>query len=410
MYVKVFSSISEIPAQDWDSILGPDTAICSHAYLSAVERSGINDCVYRYPVVYDELGFIVAHTCIFSITMDLTLFATGLVRDVIRRIRRVAPSFLTIRMLECGTPVALGRQISVRPGADTERVIGCLVPAIESIAGSEGLGYVLFRDYRLEDRPGFDALCKHRYELLHNLPDAVLEIRWDTFDDYVSSMRSNYRRKLKLNLGNLGDRQITCELLDDFRHLSERFVEQWMYIYNHATEYKREILTREFYENINSRLPGAKALVFYENGRIIAHCLLLFEDTVLRWMYVGKQSSETEDLYPFMLYEIVRIAIAAKMRWVKFGITTYVAKTDLGAELTPLYMYMKHRTWLFPKLAPWLFRKMTPLPNLKPKSVFKTSGSRAPIEADPATLTPTQRQTQSNARDKVRLVAGDSGR
>jgi hypothetical protein len=72
-----------------------------------------------------------------------------------------------------------------------------------------------------------------------------------------------------------------------------------------------------------------------------------------------------------MLYEIVRHAIEARLRWIKLGITTYVAKTDLGAEMVPLYMYMKHRTWLFPKLSPWLFRKMTPLPEPIDKNVFK---------------------------------------
>ncbi|OZA13403.1 MAG: hypothetical protein B7X94_02450, partial [Hydrogenophilales bacterium 17-62-8] len=322
MHVKVYSSITDVAEAEWDSILERDATICSHAYLKAVEASAINDCVYRYPVVYDAQGQLIAHTCVFSITTDLALFARGATLALVHGIRRVFPGFLTIRMLECGTPVALGRQISLRRGTDVEQVLRVLVPAIEAVAQAARLNYLLFRDYLHEDSPTFAAFGTHGYSTLQNLPEAVLEIRWNSFDAYVADMRSSYRRKVKLNLARIADRQITSELLSDFSHLSAQFVAQWQTIYDNATEYKRETLTRAFYDNINTHLPNARALVFYEQGRLIAHCLLLFEDDVLRWMYVGKESTATEDLYPFMLYEIVRHAIEAKKRSIKLGITT----------------------------------------------------------------------------------------
>lgn len=383
MYVRVYSSIDEIDPAAWDAILGRDAAICCHAYLKAVEGSAINDCVYRYPVVYDDTGRVLAHTCVFSISMDLALFAQGAVRALVHAVRRVFPRFLTIRMLECGTPVALGRQITLRPDADVGQVLPHLVAAAEALAEQAGLNYLLFRDYLQEDRGSFDALTAHGYSTLPNLPDAVLEVRWRTFDAYLADMRSSYRRKVKLNLSRIADRGIRSELLKDFRDLADVFVAQWQYIYDRATEYKREILTPAFYRNINN-LPGSRALVFYQQGRMIGHCLLLFEDDVLRWMYVGKDGEESEDLYPFMLYEIVRHAIEAGMRWIKLGITTYVAKTDLGAEMVPLYMYMKHRTRLFPKFSPWVFRQMTPPPARIVKSVFKRDAATLPqITATP---------------------------
>ena len=387
MHVKVYSSITDVAEAEWDSILERDATICSHAYLKAVEASAINDCVYRYPVVYDAQGQLIAHTCVFSITTDLALFARGATLALVHGIRRVFPGFLTIRMLECGTPVALGRQISLRRGTDVEQVLSVLVPAVEAVAKATQLNYVLFRDYLHEECPTFAAFATHGYSTLQNLPEAVLEIRWNSFDAYVADMRSSYRRKVKLNLARIADRQITSELLSDFSHLSAQFVAQWRTLFDSAIEYKREILTQAFYDNINTHLPNARALVFYEQGRLIAHCLLLFEDDVLRWMYVGKESTATEDLYPFMLYEIVRHAIEAKKRSIKLGITTYVAKTDLGAEMVPLFMYLKHRTRLFPRLAPWLFQKMTSLPEFKTKSVFKHDADPIRAQAEPAAQT-----------------------
>ena len=383
MHVRIYQSITEVPAEAWDAILGDSATICTHAYLQAVEKSAINDCVFYYLVAYDAAGRIAAHTSAFSITMDMLLFANRTLLGIVQLIRKAVPSFLTIRMLECGTPVALGRQIAIREDVDTAQVIDQFVEALEGLARKNKTGYLLFRDYRLHERAEFDRLQAHGYAVVQNFPEAVLRIRWATFQDYVSDMRSGYRRKVKINTDKLNDKGITTELLSEFRHLAGDLVTQWKHIYDNAREYKREVLTREFYENINDALPDAKVLVFRKEGRMIAHCLLLFEGDVLRWMYVGKDAEEATDLYPFMLYEIVRVAIESDVKAVKLGITTYVAKTDVGAELVPLYMYMKHDTRVFPKIAPWLFSKMTHLPNLKPKSVFKSQPQGSVQDGEP---------------------------
>lgn len=372
MRTQVYTSITELPATDWDALVAADATICSHAYLKAVESSGINDCVFYYLVVYDDAGKIAAHTSAFSITMDMLLFANRTLLRVIHGIRKLIPSFLTIRMLECGTPVALGRQVCIRPGVAPDLILNEFVAALEGIARDKKLDYILFRDYRHDDLTHFDALQSHGYSRVQNLPEAVLSVRWKTFPDYLADMRSGYRRRVKLNLDKLKDKNITAELHDDFSQLADTWVSQWKTIYDNATEYKREILTPAFYTNINDALPNSKMLVFRKEGKLLAHCLLLIEGDVLRWMYVGKDGKESMDLYPFMLYEIVRVAIEAQVKSIKLGITTYIAKTDIGADLVPLYMYMKHKTVFFPRLSPWLFSKMTRLPALAPKNVFKS--------------------------------------
>ena len=68
--LQILDSISDIDAASWDEVAGSCAAPRSHAYLAAIEASGINDCRYFYPVIYDAANRLVAHACVYTITTD----------------------------------------------------------------------------------------------------------------------------------------------------------------------------------------------------------------------------------------------------------------------------------------------------------------------------------------------------
>jgi hypothetical protein len=126
MEVRLFKSICEVPKDEWNSIVGADQVISSYDYLLAVENSKINDCDYYYPVVYEN-GEIIAHTCFYSVSFELDLFAKGLTKKFINLIRRFWKHFLILRFVECGTPVALGHTLSFRKGVHMEKTLEIMI-------------------------------------------------------------------------------------------------------------------------------------------------------------------------------------------------------------------------------------------------------------------------------------------
>jgi predicted N-acyltransferase len=174
MDARLFKSVAEIPEKDWNSIVEKNRIICSHQYLLAVEKSKINDCDYYYPVIYQD-GQIVAHTCIYSMSFALDLFAQGWVKKIIRGIRKIWPSFLILRFIECGTPVALGNTLTISPKIDRKLALQLLFGKMEEVAKKKKIGLFLIRDFYEEDLANFEDLRSLGFVRIPNLSDTKID-------------------------------------------------------------------------------------------------------------------------------------------------------------------------------------------------------------------------------------------
>ena len=125
MEVKIYNSITEIEESKWDEIVGRNRIICTHRFLEAVEKSNINDCKYFYPVVYDN-DKIIAHACAYSISMELDYLPEGIAKKIINLIRKIWKNFLIIKLVECGTPIALGNTISFAEDIDKKLALSLI--------------------------------------------------------------------------------------------------------------------------------------------------------------------------------------------------------------------------------------------------------------------------------------------
>ncbi len=218
-----------------------------------------------------------------------------------------------------------------------------------------------------------DHFKKLGYSWLPSLPNTYLDIRWPAITDYHKALRSHYRYKLFKHLKINEDKNIFYRLVDDFSHLADELCHQWLKVNENAGELKREILTPEFYREISKNMgDSSKVLLFYAGDKLIAHALLLKDNDLLRWLYVGRAVSRNDSLYFFIVHAIIRTAIEMKVNNIEFGLTTYPIKQNFGATLVPINMAIKLTIPPFnPFLRPCynLLHKSTKYPE---KHVFKS--------------------------------------
>lgn len=260
MRIATFRTIAEIDTTVWNEIVPTNRLICRHEYLQAVETSRINDCRYFYPVVY-EGDRIIAHTCLYFISTELDSFAQGILKKIIGGVRRLWKSFLILRSVECGTPVALGNTISFREGTDKSAVLAKILNETERIAADLDVGVVLFRDFYEQELDFYDKVRHSGYVRIHNLPCARMSIRWDSFDAYVRSLRSEYRNKLLARLRKFRNGPTSIELVKDFSSCSADLARLWKNVYDRAREYRREIILQDFFENMAAYLKDRAAVI-----------------------------------------------------------------------------------------------------------------------------------------------------
>jgi predicted N-acyltransferase len=373
MYTKVYNSITEIEEDKWNSIVGRNRIICTYRYLLAVEKSNINDCKYYYPVIYENDN-IIAHACVYSITTELDTLTSEATKKIINFIRKFWKKFLTLRFIECGTPVELGNVISFAEDINKSLVLLHLIKEFEKIAKNEKIGIILIRDFYDEERSFFDILLQMQFKLIHNLPNTFLENKWNNFDDYLKDIRSHYRYKINKNLNKIKQNDIKIEVCEEFSLFAENIHNLWKNVYHHAKEYKREILTEEFFINIDRYLENkSKIILLKKCNEIIGYALILDDDNTMRFMYSGLNYLYNNEysIYFNCLYFIIKQAILEKKKDIDFGISTYIPKMDVGAKMVNLYMYMKHTNKLLNPIIINLFKMLSPKIEFKNNKFFK---------------------------------------
>lgn len=365
----VYDSINDIDAEQWDAVTG-NGLIRSHAYLAAVEASAVEDCNYFYPVISDRAGTIVAHACVYTISTDFAQLLPQPLRWLAKTVRCLWKHFLIVRITECASPLSASHSISIRPGTDRQLLIARIGKTIDSIARSKRSRLVVIRDFLTSDRDDFDVLLGDGYNLVSNMPLARIRVRWESYDEYLASMRSRYRKDVKRRLKRATRSGQDVCVLRSFGGLADLWVEQARTVHEKTKGFKREILPRGYYENMDSMLGDKSLLVAAtRDGRFIAHGMVLNDDADTIATYFGRDKGPASQQWFHLVNEVIRIGIERKSTYINLGLGSYDAKSNVGADVEPLYVYSKSTV----PVVNWLMR-MVPRtmdhPVKEPKRIF----------------------------------------
>lgn len=366
----IHRSIHDIEATEWDAIIGSNSLVRSHAYLSAVEESSIADCEYFYPVVTDKNGKILAHACVYTIVTDFSQLLPKPLQWLSTGIGRIWKRFLRVRITECASPLSASHSISLQQGANRQFLIEKIGAAVASIARSQGSRLVVIRDFLSEDRKDFDILLERGYNLVSNMPLARIRVRWRTYDDYLASMRSRYRKDVKRRLKRAASSGQEVGVLESFGGQSALWVSQARTVHEKTKGFKREVLSCGYYENMDHKLGARSSLVAASrDGAVVAHGMVLHDDSATIATYFGRDPGPASQEWFHLVNEVIRIGIDRKSTYIYLGLGSYDAKSNVGADVEPLFVYSKSTiapvNWLM-KLLP----RTMDYPMKEPKRVF----------------------------------------
>lgn len=164
------------------------------------------------------------------------------------------------------------------------------------------------------------------------LPTCLFDCHYSSVDEYMDSLRSSYRRRLKLAVKR-------CEAAG-IRKIHDNQADVYQLYLNtyEKSNYKLERLERDFFQKVK-----ADRIVYQRNGKNVGFTLLRKEGTHLDFMLCGMDySSKTADLYYYMLLNIIDYAIREHCETIDFGQTSEQTKLKLGAYLEKRYFYASH--------------------------------------------------------------------
>ncbi len=167
-------------------------------------------------------------------------------------------------------------------------------------------------------------------------PDIVLKNRCATWDDYLSSLRSDYRRRLRAVLKD-------AETIEARRRPCAAFTDEMHSLYLEVfrrSEGKLERLEAPFFRN----LPANFCLnTFYAGGRIRGWTITVRDGDRFSFFLGGQDYGwSPRTLYHVKLMDVVRTGIESGATTIDLGQSAEVPKMRLGGEPREKFMLAYH--------------------------------------------------------------------
>lgn len=367
----VHDSIHDIPAAQWDALNGACAVERSHACLAAIEDAAIAGCRWFYPVVCDADGVPAAQACVGVVMTDLAQALPPLIRRIVACVRRVRPGFAHARIAECGAPMVAAHALTLAPGRPAGPLLAALEAAVRRLAAREDCGLVVFRDFTAAECAFADRLRAFGYRRVQSVPCARLALEWTHHGDYVAAMRSRYRKDLKRRLARARAAGQSVRVRLAFGDEADRWAAQARSVQASSRGFRREAPTPAYYRNLDRALGEKSVLLTVEtDGEAVAHGMVLFDDAHAVATYFGRDPGPPRAEWFHLLDAAIRLAIERGCTSVHLGRGSYDAKSLAGAEVEPLYVYVRSRNRLLNRLLALLPEAVVSRPRLTHRRVF----------------------------------------
>jgi len=316
-----------------------------HAYLRAIERSGLAGFRYLYFAVRDGDRLLAAVPA-FVTDYRLDTTVQGGLRRVTETLAKVFPRLLRIPMLSLGSPVTERCRVGFAPGSTPEEHaawLDAILAHMDSVAAQEKLGMLAVKDASL-DEAAWQRVCpRHGLRALPGLPGATLEVPWHDLDGYFESLgastRKDLRRKWRAGMAlKIEWRTDLAGIADDVQRLYRETLAR--------AELSFEQLTPAYFENVLRDMPGRALCVTYsESGKLLAFNLVLRDSERLLDKFLGMDYAAMGrfNLYHVSWLENIRFCIEQGLGTYESGQGLHAEKRRLGSTLHANALWYRHR-------------------------------------------------------------------
>lgn len=310
MEFKCIHKLSEL-SEEWDKLA--DNYFQQTKFLAHAEK--YNPCNQRYYVCIEN-GEIVSAAMVYSLRLDIFTY-----------INIKSP----LKMNIVGIPCSVSSQ----------GVFGKHSGAIEALKNhiyEVEKGFVLILN--LEEKPSESSNASGI-----TLPTIILSNQYSDWNNYLASLRSNYRRRLKLI--NQENKELRFEK-KPCSAFTEEMHRQYMEVYIRSNG-KLEKLGFDFFRN----LPAEFILtVCYINESLIGWNIAL-ENNYIYYFFLGGidyKQNKIYNTYLRLLSQLIRDGIERKAEFIELGQTAEIAKMRMGGKPKSLYMEARHSVGILNKL------------------------------------------------------------
>lgn len=340
-------SVDYLDAARWDAVTAGGSLFVSRRYLRVLEEAGPENLRQRYAMVFRgrEAVAVVAAQCVSV--------SAARVRKTPRH-EKLAAALERVqeRMLVCGNLLSWGLHgVAFAPGEDASALWPAIAEALYRLRRADKLSgdtdLVMVKDISDEHADGAAALSKFSYRPLETDPDMVLGLApgWRSYEDYLSSLTSRYRKAARQIEKDVAAAGCTVEELKDAGGRATELHALYMQTHRNA-RLRLVTLPEAFIPSLAARLGEEMRCTVVRRGEELLGFVTTVRDgeTAVGY-YIGfdREANTELPVYFRLLQAVVDDAIRLGCRRLSLGRTALEPKARLGARPEPMRVWIRHR-------------------------------------------------------------------
>lgn len=334
-------ALAETPEQlntaVWDELTRGASAFMRRPYLRALAAHPPKNLSPRAALIFKG-GKPVAALCaqVVDVTGD--------------RLGAKALKDLKIRLIVGGNLLSWGQHaVALAPGIEPREAWPGIAEALYRIRRAEKLSgradFSMVKDVSEHDAPGIEALTPFSYKSMETDPNMVLDLdpSWKTFQDYLASMHSKYRKGALKIVRDIETAGCTVESIVVADRAEEIFA---LYRQVHeAAKVRPATIDPGYIPALQSELgDDFRCAGVLQGGRLLGFVTTLRDGETAVGYYIGYERSTKGELpvYFRLLQRVVEDSIALGCRRISLGRTALEPKAKLGARPVPTRVWLRH--------------------------------------------------------------------
>lgn len=339
-------SIDYLDQAQWKKVTGHDSLFLSPRYLRVLEKAGPENLRQCYALIFREQEPVAAIAA-QSVTVSVArLRKNSSNNDSINRLEE--------KMLVCGNLLSWGMHgISFAPNVDQQPIWPAIAEAIYRLRRVDKLfgdtSFVMVKDIPDAYAGAANVLLRFSYRELETEPNMVLDIspQWKSYDDYLASLTSKYRKQAKQI-----EKEVTaagCTIEEFTTDEIVRSAEQLhaLYLQTHKNARLRLVtLPVTFLPTLAEQLGNdMRFTVLKKDGELLGFVTTVKDGETAVGYYIGFDRKANADIpiYFRLLQSVIGHAIALDCKRLSLGRTALEPKARLGARPDPMRVWIRHR-------------------------------------------------------------------
>ena len=341
---RVYRRAEDIDAEIWSAAFGGSHK--DFEYYRLLEETMNGQFTYRYLVIFDPQENPIALQPLILVDQDLAASTRSITARAITRIRTWQPRFLRARMLLAGCLVGEAEPGMIGP-ADPKRAAAALAEALLKHAREQCISLITVKDFPGTFRDQLSPLVRAGYTRLSGFPPLMVDLGFDSFDEYMTTRLSKVTRKglrRKFRNSERATPPITFEVLEDCSDVIDDIYPLYLNVAlrSHVTF---EVFTKEYFLEAGRRMPGRfRYFIWRQHGKAIAFSFCtVWKDTIYD-NDIGLDYGVAYDLNLYFLTfrDLINWALKNQLKYYRSGPFHYDPKLHLRLKLVDVDLYVKH--------------------------------------------------------------------